>query len=249
MSRVVAVVQARCGSVRLPRKVLAPLAGRPVVEHCLNAIRSTRLVDDVVLATTTQPADDELASLVSRLGVRVFRGSEQDVLGRFVEALRGDDADVVIRHTADDPLLDPDVIDAVVAAFAPEVCDYASNVTERSWPRGLDTEVLGRDVLERAHAEGRRPEDREHVTLFVRTHPEIFRLRVVKAPPEHTWPDLRLCIDTAEDHALLQAVFAALHQPGTTLRVGEVIEWLRAHPEVVALNADVKQTRVLGREF
>ena len=155
----------------------------------LRALRASEPVDDVVLATTTNAADDRLLPIAARLGMRTFRGSESDVLGRFVGALEGDDADVVVRITADDPLLDPAVTGAVVRRFEAGDCDYASNMVRRSWPRGLDTEVLSRELLERSEREGQRPEDREHVTFYVRTHPDSFRLANVSAPPHETWPE------------------------------------------------------------
>jgi spore coat polysaccharide biosynthesis protein SpsF len=249
MTRVVAVVQARCASERLPGKVLLALAGRPVVEHVLRAARATDEIDDVILATTTRRDDDELAALAAdEIGVRTFRGDEADVLGRFVDALEGDDADVVVRLTADDPLLDPAVMGAVVERFLAGGCDYASNIIERSWPRGLDCEVLSRDVLERSAREGLRPEDREHVTTFVRTNPQSFALVNVRAPETETWPDLRLCIDTPEDRLLLERVFDALHRDGAPpLAIATVLEWLRIHPEVAALNSAVRQKPTLGR--
>lgn len=246
MSRVVAVIQARCGSERLPGKVLLPLGGRPVVEHVLRSAQATESIDEVVLATTTGAADDELAALGEALGVRTTRGSEDDVLGRFVAALEHGPADVVVRLTADNPLLDPGVTDAVIDRFAQGDCDYASNNGERSWPRGLDCEVLSRSALERADRDGHRPEDREHVTFHVRTHPQDFRLVNVRAPHEQEWPELRLSLDTAEDLALLQRIFDALYDGETPLSIDAVIAWLRRHPEVVALNADVQQKPTLG---
>ena len=247
MSRVVAVVQARCGSERLPGKVLLALAGRPVVEHVLRAAQATPSIDDVVLATTAGAADDALAAHAEQLGVRTFRGPEDDVLGRFVGALEGDDADVVVRLTADNPLLDPSVADAVVRRHLEGDCDYASNNGERSWPRGLDCEVLSRAALERSAREGLRPEDREHVTFHVRTHPGDFRLVNVRAPAAETWPQLRLSLDTAEDLALLERVFDALYnEHASPLAIGDVIAWLRDHPEVVALNAEIRQKPTLG---
>jgi len=247
--RVVAIVQARCASERLPNKVLTPLAGLTVVEHVLRAVSAARLVDDVILATSDQRSNDGLARLVSDLGYRVFRGSENDVLGRFVGALTDDQADVVIRHTADDPLLDPAVIDLVIGTFLKGGCDYASNILERSWPRGLDTEVFARSALERSHSEASDAEYREHVTLYMRRHGDRFSLRNVQALAQDTWPELRLCIDTQEDKALLESVFAALYHPGHILRVGEVLQWLHAHPQVAMLNANVKQRQVFGKEY
>ena len=248
-ARIVAIVQARCSSGRLPRKVLLPLAGQPVIKHVLNAVMKASLIDEVILATTICSADDELASIGRAVGVRVFRGSEDDVLDRFVSALSETQADVVVRNTADDPLLDTTVIDTVIGSFLRGGCDYASNMIERSWPRGLDTEVMSRESLERSHREGTRPEDREHVTIYMRTHPDKFRLRNVTAPPQETWPDLRLCIDTPEDQALLEQVFDALYLPGRIIRVGAVIDWLKKHSEVARLNACIAQRETLGRVF
>lgn len=246
--RVVAVIQARCNSERLPGKVLEPLAGRPAVEHVVRAARAVASIDDVVLATTTGDADDRLAALGDELGVRTFRGSESDVLGRFVAALHDDAAEVVVRLTADNPLLDPQVTDRVVCRLLRGDCDYASNNGERSWPRGLDCEVISRAALERSARDGQRPEDREHVTFHARTHPQDFRLVNVRAPEQETWPELRLSLDTAEDLELLRRVFDALAgDSGEPIAVGRVIAWMRSHPELVALNSGVTQKSTLGR--
>lgn len=244
--RTVAVVQARSRSERLPGKVLLPLGGRTVVEHVLRAAAAAP-VDEVVLATTDLPDDDALAAEGERLGVRTFRGSEDDVLGRFVAALEGDPAEIVVRVTADNPLQDPAIMAAVLERFGRGDCDYAANGLERTWPRGLDCEVVSREALERSHRDGHRPEDREHVTVYVRTHPELFRLAGVRAPAAETWPDLRLTLDTPEDLELLRRVFDALYDGSTAPRAGEVIAWLREHPEVARLNAGVEQKPTLGR--
>ena len=247
--KVVAVIQARMESVRLPGKMLVPLGGRPVIEHVITAVKAGTLVDDVVLATTLLESDDELERVGRSMGVRVYRGSVDDVLGRFVGALDGDSADVVIRQTADNPLTDPNVIDCVVGTFFNSSCDYVSNNIERTWPRGHDTEVFSREALNRCHQEADLDEYREHVTLYMRTHQSNFSQRNVYALPQETWPELRLTIDTVEDKALLERVFDALYVPGKILRVGAVIDWLRDHPEVVKLNQMVQQKATLGKVF
>jgi spore coat polysaccharide biosynthesis protein SpsF len=246
--RVVAVVQARCGSSRLPGKVLRPLAGDPVIAHVLRAALASN-VADVVLATTSKSEDDRLPEIAATFGVRCFRGATDDVLGRFCGALAGDSAEAVVRLTGDDPLLDCAVIDKVISTFEEKDCDYASNILERTWPRGLDAEVISRDALERANREGQRVEDREHVTIFVRTRPDLFRLENVRAREAEIWPELRLCIDTEEDEQLLEAVFRHLHIPGKAIPIGDIIHWLRARPDLVTLNAHVQQKPTLGRVF
>jgi spore coat polysaccharide biosynthesis protein SpsF len=206
-------------------------------------------VDVVVLATTGSPVDDRLAEVGAELGFRVHRGSEEDVLGRFVEALVGDPADVVLRQTGDNPLLDPGIVDTAVAEYLKGGCDYVSNNVERTWPRGMDVEVVAREALDRSHREGQRPEDREHVTVYVRTHPGLFRIRQVHALAQETWPDLRLTLDTPADLQVLSRVFADLYEPGRIIRAGAVIDWFRAHSDVAALNAGIEQKTVLGRTF
>jgi len=247
--KVILVVQARCTSERLPRKVLLPLGSKRVIEHVLTSVKCARLVDTVILATTVNAADDELARVGEQMGVRVCRGSEHDVLGRFLQAIDGVEGDVILRNTADDPLLDPVVIDQVIGQFLKGGCDYASNMIERTWPRGMDTEVFSRQALETSDRLGTTQEHREHVTIFIRTHPELFALKSVTSLPEECWPDLRLCVDTVEDYRMLQAVFEGLKHVKTPIPVGVVIDWLKAHPEVAAINAGIQQKPVFGRQF
>jgi spore coat polysaccharide biosynthesis protein SpsF len=247
--KIILIVQARCTSERLPNKVLLPLGRKRVIDHVLTAAKASSLADTVILATTTSAADDPLAQIGEQMGVRVFRGSEHDVLGRFMQAIAGVEGDVIIRNTADDPLLDPRVIDTVIGHYLKGSCDYASNIIRRSWPRGMDTEVFSRKALTLADQLGTAPEHREHVTIFMRTQPELFTLKQVQGPPEETWPDLRLCVDTTEDYQMLQAVFQALERNGRPPPVGAVVDWLKAHPEVAAINAAVQQRIVLGRQF
>jgi spore coat polysaccharide biosynthesis protein SpsF len=247
--KAILIIQARSTSERLPGKVLLPLGSKRVIEHVLTAAKASSLADTVILATTTNAADDPLAQIGEQMGVRVVRGSEHDVLGRFMQAIARVEGDVIIRNTADDPLLDPRVIDAVIGHYLKGGCDYASNIIQRTWPRGMDTEVFSREALILADRLGTAPEHREHVTIFMRTHPELFTLKPVLGPTEETWPDLRLCVDTAEDYQMLQAVFQALDGNGRPVPVRVVVDWLKTHPEVAAINAGVQQKAVLGRQF
>src|SRR5688500_8743591 len=155
--KVVAVVQARAGSTRLPGKVLMELAGRPMLAQILRRVAAASRVDEVVLATSDLERDDPVAAVAEAEGVAVFRGSEEDVLARFVGAARSADADVVMRITGDCPLIAPEVIDAVVARLVDEGADYASNVLRRTFPKGLDAEALTMDALERIDELGTSP--------------------------------------------------------------------------------------------
>ncbi|GAA1255238.1 cytidylyltransferase domain-containing protein [Oryzihumus leptocrescens] len=235
--RTVAVIQARAGSSRLPGKVLTDLAGRPVLEWVVRAARAAHSLDEVIVATSTESGDDAVADLARSLGVAVVRGSEDDVLSRFVDALEAHPADAVVRLTADCPLLDPALIDAVVGAWrAAPVHDYVSTVLARSLPRGLDVELVTARALHAVDATAT-AHDRVHVTSGVYADPDRFALLgLCVAPDAH---DLRVTLDTPEDLVLLRAVVAELPDRPPAWR--EVVALLRSRPDLVALNADIEQ--------
>jgi spore coat polysaccharide biosynthesis protein SpsF len=235
--RINAVIQARTGSSRLPGKVLEDLGGRPVLEWVVRAARAASQVDTVVVATSTLPADDAVADLAGSLGVAVVRGSEDDVLSRFVAALDAYPADAVVRLTADCPLLDPTLIDAVAGAWAAApVHDYVSTVLVRCLPRGLDVELVTAGAL-RAVDRIAVGHDRVHVTSLLYAEPTAYRLLgVCVTPPAN---DLRVTLDTREDLALLRALVAELPDAPPSWR--EVVSILRSRPDLVAVNSAVRQ--------
>jgi len=235
--RINAVIQARAGSTRLPAKVLADLGGRPVLEWVVRAARAAGQVEKVIVATSTRPVDDEVADLADSLGVAVVRGSEDDVLSRFVAALDAHPADAVVRLTADCPLLDPTLIDAVAGAWAAApIHDYVSTVLVRCLPRGLDVELVSASAL-RAVDRIATGHDRVHVTSGLYADPTAYRLLgLCVTPPAN---DLRVTLDTSEDLALLRALVALLPDSPPAWR--DVVATLRARPDLVAMNAGVQQ--------
>jgi len=244
MHRVV-IVQARMTSTRLPGKVLADLGGRSVLERQLERLARCERADELVVATTTNRDDDPIEALVRGLGHRVFRGSEHDVLSRYAGAAREADADLVVRVTSDCPLIDPEETDAVIGELEERrtEADYASNTLVRHLPRGLDTEALWRDVLERADRMATSVPAREHVTFYVWSeHPERFTLHAVKRPYDAA--DLRWTVDTPEDLEVVRRLFDALGYADRAVPLAEAIAWAREHPEVMALNAEIAQKTV-----
>ncbi|HLK11869.1 MAG TPA: glycosyltransferase family protein [Candidatus Binatia bacterium] len=235
--RTVAIVQARMGSTRLPGKVLAEIGGRTMLARVLDAVRACGRVDETVVATSDVPADDATAAAAARAGCRVHRGSEDDVLRRYVGAMRAADAEVVVRLTADCPFLDPALVDDAIARFHAAGCDYASNGLAPPHPRGLDVEVVRAAVLARADAEARARHQRAHVTAWVYAHPERFRLLAVPTPPELHGE--RWTVDTAEDLAFARAVAARLPRRVPSWR--EVWSVLEREPALRVLNAHVRQ--------
>jgi spore coat polysaccharide biosynthesis protein SpsF len=231
----VAIVQARMGSSRLPGKVLADIAGRTMLARVVLSLLDATTIDRVVIATTTLIEDEPVVAAGRDLGVTIARGDRDDVLSRYLNAARSVEADVIVRVTADCPLLDPAVVDRVVETLAPDI-DYASNTHARTFPRGLDVEAFHRDTLERLHRLATTAATREHVTSFVLEQPSLFRIAQVTAEDTDA-SDLRWTVDTEEDLALVRALFAA----GVPRDHKSLIAYVRAHPELATANAHVVQ--------
>jgi spore coat polysaccharide biosynthesis protein SpsF len=240
-ARVVAIIQARLGSTRLPGKTLADIGGRPLLEHVVERVLATPGVDDVVLATTASPSDEPLVAWARRFGLPAVRGSEEDVLDRFHDALSAYSADAVMRVTPDCPLLDPDVAAKVVATWRARTpaLEYVSNVHPPTFPDGLDTEVVSRHALETAWKEATDPADREHVTPFVWRQPGRFPAATVEAEGNRSrdLSRLRWTVDTAPDLAFVREVHRLLPPGRRGYRMEEVLAVLDQHPELERINA------------
>jgi spore coat polysaccharide biosynthesis protein SpsF len=237
-ARTVAVIQARTGSTRLPGKVLLPLLGRPILSRVVERAARAVGIDEVVVATTVDPSDDAIVELATKQGWAVERGSENDLLDRYVQTARARDADIVVRITSDCPLIDPGLIDQTIEAFVEGGADYASNTLEpRTFPRGLDVEVVSRDALEEAWRDDVDPASREHVTPFLYRNPERFRLVPVSSPDDrsaHRW-----CVDVPEDYELVRRIYEALGSDAFGWE--EALAVVEAHPDWPLLNSHVSQ--------
>lgn len=214
--RIVAIVQARMGSTRLPGKVLADIAGQPMLERVVARVKQSRRVTGVVVVTSENGADDAIAEYCKNHGVALYRGSETDVLDRYYQAAKLHRAEAIVRVTADCPLIDPQVVDRVVATYQTDDCDYASNTLVCTYPDGLDTEVFSMDALGVAWQAARRATDREHVTPYLRSSGR-FRLRNVECELGRSLGRHRWCVDDARDLDFVRGVYARL---GKNLRFG-----------------------------
>jgi spore coat polysaccharide biosynthesis protein SpsF len=260
--KVVAVVQARFGSSRLPGKVLLPLGGAPLLERMLERVRAARELDEVVVATTVDPRDQPVRQLAARLGVPVVSGHPTDLLERHLQAVAGRGADVVAKIPSDCPLIDPRVIDRVVRFYRrnAERFDFVSNLHPATYPDGNDVELMPRALLELAGREARLPHEREHTTPFFWDQPERFRIgNVAWESGRDLSMTHRLTIDYPDDHALIAAVYEALYRPeGPPFSLEQILAYLEAHPEVFALNQryagvnwyrhHLDQLRTVGRD-
>ena len=236
---VVAIIQARMRSTRLPGKVLKDLGGRTVLAKVISRVRCATLVNSVVVATTKKNVDDPIVHQCERLEVDVFRGDEDDVLDRYYHAAQLKQATAIVRITADCPLIDPEIMDKTIRAFMNDQPDYASNTLERTYPRGLDIEVATFAALEQAWRDARESYQRVHVTPYLYQNPQLFKLLSVKG--EEDYSRYRWTLDTTEDLEFLRAVFNRLQgQNDVTWRA--VVSLLQREPELVEINNKVRKS-------
>jgi spore coat polysaccharide biosynthesis protein SpsF len=234
---ITAILQARMTSTRLPGKVLMDVQGEPLLARVVERAQKATRLTQIIVATTTRVTDDDIAAWCQGQGLACFRGSENDVLDRFYHAAREFAADVVVRLTADCPLLDAQVVDAVIGAFHSGKYDYVSNTLELSYPDGLDTEVFSFDALERAWSQAELPSEREHVTPYIWKHPAQFRLGSVRNLVNLS--HLRWTVDDARDLEFVRRVYE--YFGAQTFFMNDVVAALQLHPEWLELNAGLER--------
>jgi spore coat polysaccharide biosynthesis protein SpsF len=242
--KVVATIEARMRSSRLPGKVLRRVLGKPMLELLIERLRRARRIDQIVVATTDNPADDLIEELARRLDVGCFRGSEEDVLDRVLRAARSVAAEVIVEITGDCPLIDPEVVDRLVEVYLTHNYDYVANVLRRTYPDGLDTQVFATAVLAEVASRTQDPADREHVSLHIYEHPERYKLHNVESNlPEKYW-HLRLTLDTPQDFELIAAIYNELYPRNPAFTLDDVLRLLDRRPELLALNAEIRDKPV-----
>ena len=239
---ILAIVQARMNSKRLPNKVLAPIEGKPLLAYHVTRLSRSARVDRVVVATSTAPEDEKILSFCAdHLGVDCIRGAEFDVLGRFEQAVRDyPDAGYIVRTTADCPLIDPGLVDEAIDHFLARQpgLDYLS-LGPDNYPRGLDAEIFRREALLAAAGNATSEYDREHVTPYIYSNPQIFGLGSYAAhgkQPQHRW-----CVDEPADLELVRHIVKALGAEPATFTWRDCLQLMQDRPEIARLNAAVRQ--------
>ncbi len=239
--RIIALIQARMSSSRLPGKVLKDIAGKPMLTRVIERASRAACLDLAAVATTNDPADDVLAEFCTANGYAFSRGSQFDVLDRFYQAALQFDAGVVVRITADCPVIDPGIIDQVVEQFFESGADFAANRLpppfHRTYPIGLDTEVCTFAALEQAWREARLPYQREHVMPYLYDTPGRFKVQVVNTEPDYG--HLRWTVDTAEDLEVLRRVYAHF-APRDDFSYQELLDYYLSEPELQQMNAGIQ---------
>ena len=233
------VVSARMASSRAPGKALAPLAGRPLLEVLLARMAAAQGTDGVVLATSTNPENDALQALADRLGLPVFRGDEDDVLGRHVQCARRFRAEHVVRVTGDNPLTDLETLEGLVALHRREGADY-TYVPGDALLMGILPEVISTRALEWSWSRGETRHRSELVTLYIKENPSAFRIATGELPEGLYHPEYRLTVDEPEDVRLMQEIFARLDRPGHVVTTREAVALLDREPALAAINAHLR---------
>jgi spore coat polysaccharide biosynthesis protein SpsF len=239
-----AIIQARMTSTRLPGKILLKVANKPLLEYQWERLRCSRHLTEIVIATTVLPTDDPVEEWCKAHKVSCFRGSEEDVLERYYLAAREFGAEHIVRITSDCPLIDPAVVDRVIEGYRdayPEY-DYVSNVLERTYPRGMDTEVFSFTALAQAFEQAKDQTEREHVTVYLYKTGSPFRLASIKQKED--WSGYRWTVDTPEDFTLISNIIEFYQDRMAVVSMAEIVEMLRGKPEWLAINAGVEQKKV-----
>ena len=225
--KVVAVISARMASKRFPGKAMMPILGRPVLSLLIERVKRAKTVDEIVVATTTKSEDDRIAVLAEKQGVKVFRGSENDVLGRLLAAAKKYHGDILVRLTGDNPLTDPVYIDKGLKLFLTGNYDYVSNDNvELTMPRGMDVEVFSVKSLEKISRITKNPDDREHVTRFFYQHPKMFRLKAFGPDEKISITNLHLAVDTKQDLGFVRKIFKDIYPRNSNFGYRDIIDFL-----------------------
>lgn len=231
---IIAVLQARFSSSRLPGKILKALLDRPMISRQMERIKRARRIDELVLATSVSPSDDPVADLCAKEGIACFRGSLDDVLDRFYQAVKDRKPDHVVRLTGDCPLADPAVIDSVVDFASGGNFDYASNAFPPTFPDGLDVEVIRFSALEEAWKKAALGSEREHVTPYFRTHPGF---KVGNLTNGVDLSAMRWTVDDPADYEFVKAVYQRLYARNPAFSMNDVLTLLKSDPAIAAINA------------
>lgn len=242
--RAVCIIQARMASTRLPGKTIKPIFDKPMLQLLIERLQRARTLDDVIVAAPEGRDNDCIEDLCHSLGIGIYRGSEDDVLARVLGAARAFNADIIVEITADCPLMDPGLVDAVVGEFFMGGADFVANLPDYTTPRGTDVRVFTTEGLDEINRISNDPADHEHVSLHFWEHPEKYRLRNVRFDFPRYVADLRLTVDTGEDFELIRRIFEALYPENPEFSFADILDVLRANPDWLELNSSVRQKAV-----
>lgn len=237
--KIVATIEARMTSTRLPGKVLLEANGKSMLQHLVDRLKTVPSISEIVLATTINNSDNPLEAFAKDNDIRCYRGSEHDVMNRVIEAAASSEADIVVEITGDCPIIDPQIVEQTIRMFVGNNADYVSNSFIRSYPDGMDTQVFKLKTLQRSASMTNDHLDHEHVTLHMCKNSDIFSHVHLIAPPELHWPELGLTLDEEADYQLIKNIIEFFGVENPLFSCSDVIKLLRQNPEWVEINKRV----------
>ena len=239
--KICVIIQARINSTRLPGKVLADISGKPMLLHIIERMGMVK-ANEIILAIPNTKENDILEKFAKQNETKYFRGSEEDVLSRYFKTAKKNKCDVVVRITADCPLIDPGIIDKIVQEHFNSEADYTANVLKRTYPKGLDVEVLNFNALEKSFKEVKGRQYREHVTLYIREHPEKFKRAGVENKEDLS--HFRWTVDEKEDLEFVREIYKRLYKKGKISLMEEIIRVLKKEPKLLEINKNIKRKKI-----
>ena len=256
MKKVSAIVQARMCSTRLPKKILKKLAGKLLLWHLIMRLKKAKQIDQIIIATTSKKEDDVIAELAKETGISNFRGGEEDVLHRYYQAAKKYKVEIIVRITADCPLIDPKLVDKIIKYFLNNSFDYVSNVHPPTYPDGLDVEIFPYGVLEEVWRKAEKLSEREHVTSYIGKHPETFKIGNVENEIDLSY--MRWTVDEERDLKFVKEIYRRLYKNNKIFYMEDVLNLLKKEPELMKINKGIlrnegyakslKKDRILLRE-
>jgi spore coat polysaccharide biosynthesis protein SpsF len=242
--KIVAVIQARLTSNRLPKKILRDISEKPLLWHVVERVKQARMINHIVLAIPDTPSNDELSFFIKKMAWNLFRGSEDDVLARYYHAAVQFEADIIVRVTSDCPLIDPTIIDETIKRHIQDGNDYTAVGVEGGFPRGLDVEVFNFKSLKIAYSKAVERSEREHVTLFIYQNPKLFKINFIEASGALRRPDIRLTVDTEEDLLLIREIYSRLNSYGKHSSTEYVLALIDGNPYLKSINKHIVQKEI-----
>lgn len=243
MKGIIALIQARTGSTRLPSKVLLKLGDKTVLDRVIERVKQARLIGEVIIATTFSTDDSAIVKIALKNKLRVFCGSQNDVLDRYYQAAKLLQSDHIVRVMADCPLIDPGIIDRVIDKHLKEKNDYTACAYKQTFPDGLDMEALTFRTLEKVWKKARLAHQREHVTLFITSNPHLFKIGNLES--EVDLSDKRWVLDEPADYQLIKAIYQQFRHREAEFRYPDVLQFLEQNPDLENINRHIQRNRVL----
>ncbi len=245
--KIVATIESRMTSSRLPGKSMMKILNKPMLSLLIERVMKCKEIDEIIVATTSNDTDNEIEELAKNMNVKCYRGSENDVLGRVLNAVKICNADIILELWGDSPLIDPKLLDEIVIYYLKHNFDCVGTMLpnfKKTFPLGLSTLIFSTKILEEVNNITNDPDDRENVSNYIYEHPEKYKIGEMPCPPELNFPDLRFTVDEENDFKVVKKIFEELYPKNLDFSAVDVVNFLNHHKEVKSINSEVEQKKL-----